>query len=324
MPTKSQKIILIVGGAGYIGSHMIACVKRAGYTPLVLDNLSTGYRDAVMDAEFIEGDLLDINLLDNLFASHSIAAVMHFASFIQVGESVIDPAKYYYNNVTGTLNLLMAMLKANVKHFIFSSTAAVYGEPQYTPIDEKHPISPINPYGHSKAMVEQMLWDFALSYDFKFIALRYFNAAGADPEGVLSERHDPETHLIPLVLQVALGERENIAVYGNDYKTPDGTCVRDYVHVNDLCDAHLLALQRLWTGGECGVFNLGTGKGYSVQQVIDAAREVTGCDIAVVEGERREGDPAVLVADATLAVSELGWKPLYTDLETIVRHAWAN
>jgi len=322
MPTNSKKNILIVGGAGYIGSHMNVCVKRAGYIPLIIDNLSTGHRNAVLDTEFIEGDMHDTELLDRVFNSYPIAAVMHFASYIQVGESVIDPAKYYHNNVAGTLNLLMAMLKANVKHFIFSSTAAVYGEPQYTPIDEKHPIAPINPYGHSKAMVEQMLWDFAAGYDLKFIALRYFNAAGADPEGRLKECHDPETHLIPLILQVASGLREAVTVYGNDYKTPDGTCVRDYVHVNDLCDAHLLALERLWLGAPCGVYNLGTGQGYSVQEVLEAARDVTGCKIAIIDGKRREGDPAVLVADATKAVHELEWKPQYTDLKTIVKHAW--
>jgi UDP-glucose 4-epimerase len=249
---------------------------------------------------------------------------MHFAAFIQVGESVKEPAKYYQNNFAGTLVLLQAMLNAQVKHFIFSSTAAVYGEPQYTPIDENHPIAPINPYGRSKWMVEQVLRDYAASYGLKFAALRYFNAAGADPSGALAERHDPETHLIPLVLQVASGHKQSITIYGDDYPTPDGTCVRDYIHVNDLCDAHLLALQALWNGAENASYNLGTGQGFSVQQVIDTAREVTDCDIAVTKGERREGDPAVLVADATFAMEKLGWQPKYSDLKTIIQHAWQS
>jgi UDP-glucose 4-epimerase len=324
MPIKSQQVVLVVGGAGYIGSHMVGCLLRAGYTPLVLDNLSTGHRDAVKDAQLIVGDIHDTACLRKLFATHDIAAVMHFAGFIQVNESVREPAKYYHNNVVGTLNLLNAMLVANVKHFIFSSTAAVYGEPQYTPIDENHPIAPINPYGCSKAMIEQVLADFAKSYALKFAALRYFNAAGADPAAGLAERHDPETHLIPLILQVASGERENITVYGNDYPTTDGTCLRDYIHVNDICDAHLLALEALWNGSASCTYNLGTGEGYSVQQVIDMARQVTGLEIQQVLGQRRAGDPAILVADAKRVMQDLGWRPVRSDLKTIIENAWES
>jgi UDP-glucose 4-epimerase len=322
MPIKAQQTVLVVGGAGYIGSHMVMCLLRAGYKPLVLDNLSTGHRDAVRNAELIVGDIHDTACLTRLFAEHDIKAVMHFAGFIQVNESVKDPAKYYHNNVAGTLNLLNAMLQASVQHFIFSSTAAVYGEPQYTPIDESHLIAPINPYGHSKVMVEQMLVDFSRSYALKFSALRYFNASGADSLAGLAERHEPETHLIPLILQVAAGDKKNITVYGDNYPTVDGTCVRDYIHVNDICDAHLLALEALWQGGKSCTYNLGTGHGYSVQQVIDAARRVTGREIQQVMAERRAGDPAVLVADASLVVRELGWQPKQSDIETIIKNVW--
>lgn len=318
MPTK----ILIVGGAGYIGSHMVDCLERAGYMPIVLDDLSTGHRDAVHNAELIVGDIADSKLLDDLFTKHQFAAVMHFASFIQVGESVVNPAKYYQNNVGGTLQLLTTMLKHQVKNFIFSSTAAVYGEPKYTPIDEVHPIAPINPYGHSKRMIEVMLEDFSKAYDFNFVSLRYFNAAGADPEGHFSERHEPETHLIPLVLQAASGKRKSITIYGQDYPTLDGSCVRDYIHVTDLCSAHLLALQALFAGKPSAFYNLGTGHGFSVQQVIDTAREVTQREIVVSKGERRPGDPAVLVADPSRAIQELNWQPRYSDLKTIITHAW--
>lgn len=314
--------ILVVGGAGYIGSHMVRCLQQAGFNLIVLDNLSTGHRDAVTEAELIVGDMADACLLDRIFSKYSIAAVMHFASYIQVGESVLDPSKYYLNNVAATLQLLASMRKHNVKHFIFSSTAAVYGEPQYTPIDEKHPLNPINPYGLGKRMVEQVLEDFARAYDFNYIALRYFNAAGADPAGELAERHEPESHLIPLILQVAAGEREFISVYGRDYPTVDGTCIRDYIHVVDLCTAHLLALKKLLSGQKTGIYNLGTGQGYSVQEVIDTAAKVTGREIATRDGDRRAGDPAVLVADPAKACVELNWKPIYSDLETIIKHAW--
>jgi UDP-glucose 4-epimerase len=317
------KNILVVGGAGYIGSHMVHDLKRAGYVPIVLDNLSTGHRDAVRDCHFVEANLADNSALNAIFTQYPIHAVMHFASFIQVGESVLQPEKYYQNNVAATLNLLTAMLKHHVKKMIFSSTAAVYGEPRYTPIDEKHPVLPVNPYGHSKRMVEQMLADFSIAYGLQYIALRYFNAAGLDPEAKLHERHDPETHLIPLVLQAARQERDAITVYGRDYATVDGTCVRDYVHVSDLCLAHRLALEALDSGVKQSVYNLGTGQGYSVQEVIQVANEVTRCDIPVLEGSRRAGDPAILIADARLAQAELGWQPRYSDLKTIIQHAWS-
>jgi UDP-glucose 4-epimerase len=320
MPTN----ILVVGGAGYIGSHMVLHLQREGFNPIVVDDLSTGHKDVVQDADFVVGHIADHHMLDEVFKRYSIAAVMHFASFIQVGESVIDPAKYYLNNVGATLTLLESMRKHGIKHFIFSSTAAVYGEPLYTPIDEKHTLAPINPYGQSKRMIEQVLEDFTKAYDFNFAALRYFNAAGADPSGCLCERHDPETHLIPLILQVAEGKRKAITVFGRDYATVDGTCVRDYIHVNDLCAAHLLALKALFAGKKKAIYNLGTGQGYTVQQVIDAASEVTGKKIPVIEGERRAGDPAVLVANPNLAMQEMQWEPRYSDLKTIIQDAWKS
>jgi len=319
---KKEETILVVGGAGYIGSHMVKMLLGHGYSVVTLDNLSTGYRDAVLGGKFVLGDLADRALLDKLFSERKIDGVMHFASFIQVGESVQNPAKYYENNVVNTLNLLDAMVAHDVKRFIFSSSAAVYGEPIRVPIDEAHPKNPINPYGRSKWMVEQMLADYDRAYALKSIRLRYFNAAGADPEGQLGERHEPETHLIPLVLQAASGRRESVQVFGRDYDTPDGTCIRDYVHVTDLCEAHLLALGRLLQGGASAAFNLGNGNGFSVQQVIDAAHKVAGETILVKDAPRREGDPARLVADASQARKELGWNPRYSELEMIVSHAW--
>jgi UDP-glucose 4-epimerase len=247
---------------------------------------------------------------------------MHFASFIQVGESVMEPAKYYENNVTNTLNLLNAMVRHRVTRFIFSSTAAVYGEPQYVPIDEAHPKSPINPYGKTKWMVEQILEDYDRAYGLKSIALRYFNAAGADPDGELGERHEPETHLIPLVLQAASGRRPHISVFGRDYDTPDGTCIRDYIHVTDLCEAHWLAVQHLLGGAGSAAYNLGNGNGFSVQQVIDAAIRITGKPIEIKASPRRDGDPARLVADAAQARSQLGWKPQHDGLDAILTDAW--
>lgn len=315
--------VLVVGGAGYIGSHMVQMLVEAGHEVVTLDNLSNGYRDAVLGGTFVKGDLADQGLLGQLFADHRFDGVMHFASFIQVGESTTHPAKYYENNVVNTLDLLNAMRKAEVSRFIFSSTAAVYGEPQHVPIDEAHPKGPINPYGRSKWMVEQMLEDFDAAYGLKYIALRYFNAAGADPQGRLGERHEPETHLIPLILQAASGRRAAIRVFGRDYPTEDGTCVRDYIHVTDLCDAHLRALNRLVEGGNSDVFNLGNSQGFSVQQVIATVKQVTGKDFIVEESPRRDGDPAVLVADATRAKKELQWQPRYDALPVIIEHAWA-
>jgi UDP-glucose 4-epimerase len=314
--------ILVVGGAGYIGSHMVKMLARAGHEPTTLDNLSTGYRDAVVAGRLVEGDLADRACLDRTFAAGGFEGVMHFASFIQVGESVRDPGKYYRNNVSHTLNLLDAMVAHGVPAFIFSSTAAVFGEPRYVPIDEAHPQAPINPYGASKLMVERMLADYERAHGLRSVALRYFNAAGADPEGALGERHDPETHLIPLVLQAAAGRRAAIQVYGTDYDTPDGTCIRDYIHVEDLCSAHLAALERLAAGAPGAAYNLGNGQGFSVREVIAAAERVTGVPIPVEYAPRRGGDPARLVADARAARAALGWAPRYPGLDTIVAHAW--
>jgi UDP-glucose 4-epimerase len=314
--------ILVVGGAGYIGSHMVKMLARAGHDVTTLDDLSTGYRDAVVAGRLVEGSLADRALLDHTFAAGRFDGVMHFASFIQVGESVRDPGKYYRNNVAHTLDLLDAMVVHGVRAFIFSSTAAVFGEPQYVPIDESHPKAPINPYGASKLMVERMLADYDAAHGLRSVALRYFNAAGADPEGELGERHDPETHLIPLVLQAAAGRRPSIQVFGTDYDTPDGTCIRDYIHIQDLCAAHLLALERLAGGAPSAAYNLGNGTGFSVREVIAAAERVTGKAIPVVYAARRAGDPARLVADSRAARAALGWTPAHPDLDTIVAHAW--
>ena len=313
--------VLVVGGAGYIGSHMVKMLGRQGCDVTTLDDLSSGHRDAVLCGDFVQGDMGDRGVLDAVLA-RGFDAVMHFASFIQVGESVQQPAKYYQNNVVNTLGLLDAMRSHGVGRFIFSSTAATFGEPQYSPIDERHPQQPINPYGRTKLMVEQVLADYERAYGLRSVCLRYFNAAGADPEGQLGERHEPETHLIPLVLQAASGRRPHIGVFGRDYDTPDGTCVRDYIHIEDLCSAHGLALQSLMGGAGSQAYNLGNGQGFSVQEVIDTAQQVTGCPIAVVNGPRRAGDPARLVADASLIREKLGWQPRYADLATIVEHAW--
>lgn len=317
-----MKKVLVVGGAGYIGSHMVKLLLSHGYHVVALDNLSGGFRDAVLGGDFIEGDIADTQLLNNVFSQYQFDGVMHFASYIQVGESIDNPARYYRNNVANTLNLLDAMVGHGVKAFIFSSTAAIFGEPKYSPIDEGHPKLPINPYGHSKLMVEQALADFDQAYGLRSVCLRYFNAAGADPDGELGERHDPETHLIPLVLQAASGRRDSIKVFGDDYDTPDGSCVRDYIHINDLCDAHILALEGLWCGKGSGLYNLGNGQGYSVQEVIDAARRVSGREFKVIQQNRRAGDPARLVADSAKARELLGWTPVFADLETIIGHAW--
>lgn len=317
-----MKNILVVGGAGYIGSHMVWLLGQQGVQVVTLDNLSAGHRDAVLHGELRVGDMADRALLDEVLSERPFDAVMHFASFIQVGESVTDPAKYYQNNVANTLTLLGAMREHGVKHFVFSSTAAVFGNPIYSPIDEQHPQNPINPYGRSKWMIEQVLADYDRAYGLKSVCLRYFNAAGAHPDGLLGERHEPETHLVPLVLQAAAGRRPHITVFGRDYDTPDGTCVRDYIHVMDLAQAHWLALRYLAQGGATSVFNLGNGNGYSVQEVVDTASRVTGRAIAVQEGPRRAGDPARLVADAALARQVLGWQPQYNDLGTIIQDAW--
>ena len=317
-----MKTILVVGGAGYIGSHMVKMLLAAGYHVVTFDNLSGGYEDAVLGGYFVFGNLDDRPSLEHLFTRYNFDAVMHFASFIQVGESVINPSKYYQNNLVATLNLLDTMVIYDVKPFIFSSTAAIFGEPQYVPIDEQHPKQPINPYGLSKWMIEQILSDYDNAYGLKSVCLRYFNAAGADPEGELGERHNPETHLIPLVLQAASGRRDAITIYGQDYDTPDGTCIRDYIHITDLCKAHLLALEQLLNGADSAAYNLGNGAGFSVKEIIDIAEKVTDKKIPVVIGERRIGDPARLVAESKQAQTVLGWQPQYADLATIIAHAW--
>ncbi|MEJ5863066.1 UDP-glucose 4-epimerase GalE [Pseudomonas farsensis] len=308
---------LVVGGAGYIGSHMVKHLQDAQHQVVVADIAPP--RPGI---EWAALDIADARALHGLFAEQRFDAVFHFASHIQVGESVSDPAKYYQNNVTATLTLLQAMLRAGIGHLVFSSSAAVYGDPHAIPIEEVHPKAPINPYGRSKWMVEQMLQDYDRAYGLKSVCLRYFNAAGADPDGLLGECHEPETHLIPLVLQAASGRRAAITVFGRDYATPDGTCIRDYVHVADLASAHGLAVDYLLAGGPSRAFNLGNGLGFSVQQVIDAARRVTGREIPVEEALRREGDPPSLVADAAQARELLGWEPQYAELEQIIRHAW--
>lgn len=315
--------ILVVGGAGYIGSHMVKRLRLDGFEVAVADDLSSGRRAAVGGSPLHVGDIGDAAFVEALLATVRPAAVMHFASFIQVGESVADPAKYYRNNVTATQVLLDGMRTHGIRHFIFSSTAAIFGQPAYVPIDEAHPKAPINPYGRSKWFVEQMLGDYEAAYGLRSVCLRYFNAAGADPDGELGECHEPETHLVPLVLQVASGRRPHIGIHGDDYATADGTCVRDYIHVDDLASAHLLALRHLLGGGGSARYNLGNGNGFSVREVIEAARRVTGHPIPVVVGPRRAGDPPTLVADARAAREALGWQPRYPDLDRIVAHAWA-
>jgi len=318
----------VVGGAGYIGSHMSKLLVNKGHDVVILDNLSTGFKYLAKYGKLIIGDLGDKPFVDALFEEQGVDAVMHFAAFSLVGESMLKPAEYYTNNVSKTINLLDIMVKHNVLNFVFSSTAATFGEPVYTPIDEKHPQKPINPYGSSKLMVETILKDYASAYNLNSVSLRYFNACGADPDGELGECHDPETHLIPLILQAASGRRDAITVFGRDYDTEDGTCVRDYIHINDLCTAHDLALNSLLSKSNIGAscYNLGNGNGFSVEEVIAVVKKVVaedGYSLDVKMGERRLGDPATLVADATLVTKELNWLPNYNDLEAIIRHAWA-
>lgn len=314
--------VLVTGGAGYVGSHCCKALAAAGFLPVTYDNLGRGHRWAVNWGPLEEGDILNRTRLDAVMARHKPVAVLHFAALTYVGESMTDPAHYYRVNTTGALTILEAMKAASVPCFVFSSTAATYGVPQVSPMPESHPQAPINPYGQSKLMVERMLRDFGAAYGLRSTALRYFNAAGADPDARIGEDHDPETHLIPLVLDAAARRRPDIAVFGEDYETPDGTCVRDYIHVGDLADAHVLALRRLLAGGDSEFFNLGNGNGFSVREVITAAGKVTGRDIPVRRGERRAGDPAVLVADATRAKTVLGWKPQRAALEVQIADAW--
>jgi len=317
----SEKPVLVTGGAGYIGSHTCKALSAAGYTPVVVDNLAVGHRWAVKWGPLEVGDLLDADFLDRVLRRHKPVAAMHFAAFAYVGESVADPRKYYRNNVGGSLRLLETLLDHGVHHAVFSSSCTTYGVPERLPIGETHRQDPINPYGATKLMVERMLQDFGAAYGSRHVTLRYFNAAGADPDGEIGEAHDPETHLIPLVIESALGRRPHVQVFGTDYPTPDGTAVRDYVHVTDLADAHVKALEYLLSGGESTSLNLGTGRGYSVDEVIASVERITGRDVPVRRVERRPGDPPALVADAARARAVLRWSPVHSDLSEITRSA---
>jgi UDP-glucose 4-epimerase len=322
---SSDRTILVTGGAGYIGSHAVKALEARGFHTIVLDSLVYGHRDLIetnLKSKLVAGDINDRAFLDRLFTTTKIDAVMHFAAFAYVGESVTDPAKYYQNNVVGTLTLLDAMRAHGVTNFVFSSTCATYGNPQSIPITEDHPQQPINPYGAGKLAIERVLKDYDPAYGLKSVIFRYFNAAGADPDGLLGEDHNPETHLIPLILQAAAGKRPSISIFGTDYDTPDGTCIRDYIHVTDLAQAHVLGLEYLIEHQTSQIFNLGNGNGFSVKEVIDTARQVTGKAIAIEACPRRVGDPAVLIGSSDKARRMLGWAPKYADLSAIVTHAW--
>ncbi len=314
--------ILVCGGAGYIGSHTVRRLIKEGYEVLVLDNLCNGHMSAIAGIPFVNADLCDQSALKQVFHDHKIDAVIHFAAYALVGESMGQPDIYYRNNVVGTLNLLESMLSTGVKHMVFSSTAAVYGDPLQLPISEDHRTVPTNAYGATKLAVEEMLRWFGQAFGLKYTSLRFFNAAGADPAGDIGEDHDPETHLIPVVIKAALGLIPHVKILGTDYLTRDGTCIRDYIHVLDLADAHVLALKMLLGEGRSAVYNLGSGEGYSVREVIKTAEEVTGRMVRTIEGDRRMGDPAVLVASAEKAERELGWKPECSRLETLIYTAW--
>ncbi len=315
-------VILICGGAGYIGSHTNKLLSQQGYDTVIFDNLVYGHKEAVKWGTFVQGDLKNQEEIEAMFQKYPIDAVLHFAAYAYVGESVREPEKYYYNNVVNTLNLLHVMRKHRCDKIIFSSTCATYGEPEKMPITEEMPQKPINPYGFTKMAVERILKDYHNVYGLEYAVLRYFNAAGADPDGEIGESHNPETHIIPLVLDAASGKRPDIKVFGTDYPTPDGSCVRDYIHVTDLAQAHLLALKYLENGGQSDFFNLGNEKGTSVLEVVDAVKRVTGRDFKVTLADRRPGDPAVLVGSSEKAKCVLGWKPEYADIDMIVRHAW--
>ena len=314
--------ILVTGGAGYIGSHVLKALLKAGHNAVTLDNLQKGHREAVVGGKFVKGDLADKELLNNVLSENNIEGVIHLAADSLVGESMEDPGKYYRNNVANGLNLLEAMVENDVKYLVFSSTAAVYGEPEEIPIEEDHPTDPTNTYGESKLFFEKILKRYDDIYDLKYASLRYFNAAGADPDGKIGEAHAPETHLIPIVLETALGIRDKIYIFGDDYPTRDGSCIRDYIHVNDLADAHLLAVEALSLGRESSVFNLGNGEGYSVKEVIDTVKKITGRDFEVEVSDRRAGDPAVLIASSEKIQEELNWQPQYPELEKIISTAW--
>jgi UDP-glucose 4-epimerase len=314
--------ILVTGGAGYIGSHTVAALLARNEDVVVIDNLQQGHEAAVLGGVFYKGDIRDTEFLDKVFSENDIDAVIHFAANSLVGDSMENPGKYYHNNVYGAICLLEKIKTSGVKKIVFSSTAATYGEPENVPILESDPTSPTNTYGETKLAMEKMMKWFDIAHGIKFVALRYFNAAGAHEEGQIGEDHSPETHLVPLILQVPLGQREHIAIYGDDYPTPDGTCIRDYLHVSDLADAHILALDMLRKGGESNVFNLGSGKGFSVKEMIEVARKVTGHPIPAVVQARRSGDPAVLVASSDKIKQQLGWNPSRDSLETIIQTAW--
>jgi UDP-glucose-4-epimerase GalE len=318
-----SKSILVTGGAGYIGSHACKTLARAGYRPVVFDNLSRGHREAVLWGPLLQGELSDEHHLAAAISEHRVSAIMHFAAYAFVGESVADPAAYYRNNLVGTLSLLAAMRQTGVDKIVFSSTCATYGNPDSVPIRESARQLPVNPYGETKLAIERALYWYGQAYGLRSVALRYFNAAGADPDGEIGELHEPETHLVPLVLLTALGQRSQIDVYGTDYPTSDGTAIRDYIHVQDLAEAHLSALEHLLAGGESAALNLGTGRGHSVREVIQVAEAVTGQRIPCRAAARRPGDPPALVADPTRAAELLGWRPRISDLETIIRTAFA-
>lgn len=315
--------VLVTGGAGYIGSHACKALRNAGYIPVTLDNLSTGWEDAVKFGPFEKGDLLDRAWLDTVFAKHKPVAVMHFAAFSQVGESMSDPAKYWRNNVVGSLTLIEAAVAAKCLNFVFSSTCATYGDQDNVVLDENSVQAPINSYGASKKAIEDILANFEQAFDLKSVVFRYFNVAGSDPETEVGEFHQPETHLIPLMLDAVAGKRDALTVFGTDYDTPDGTCIRDYVHVCDLVDAHVLGLKWLTDGKGSRVFNLGTGKGFSVREVVDKSRVVTNMNVPIVEGARRAGDCTKLVSGSERAMDELGWAPSRSDLGTMIEDAWA-
>ena len=314
--------MLVTGGGGYIGSHACKALEKAGYIPVTYDNLIYGHTWAVKWGPFEEGDILDRQRLDEVIHKYKPEAIMHFAAFAYVGESVENPGKYYRNNVAGSLTILEAMRDHGIRDIVFSSTCAVYGNPETIPISEDHPTMPINPYGFSKYAVERMLDDFSAVHDMRYVSLRYFNAAGADPDAEIGEDHDPETHLIPLVLDAAAGRSENVKIFGTDYDTPDGTCIRDYVHVSDLADAHVLALEYLKDTGKNDIFNLGNGDGFSVKDVIETAGKITGKEIRANESKKRLGDPAVLVGSSVKIQKVLGWQSQYAGIEKIIQTAW--
>jgi len=319
----NSRTVLVTGGAGYVGSHACKALSAAGYLPIAYDNLVYGHEWAVRWGPLERGDILDRCRLDDVISQHRPCAILHFAAFAYVGESVTDPSRYYRNNVEGSLNLLEAARDHGIDKFVFSSTCATYGIPDRLPITEDTPKKPINPYGSTKLIVERMLADFGIAHGLRFIALRYFNAAGADAQGEIGEDHEPETHIIPLLLDAASGRRPDVTIFGTDYETPDGTCVRDYIHVADLADAHVNALEALLAGNSSTVYNLGNGQGFSVLEVLDAVERVTGLNVPVIRGDRRPGDPAALVSDATKARELLGWRPQFDRLDDIVRTAWA-